>query len=169
LNPVQTGIQTPEKIIRFIIVIFGLLYLYFLATHLGSIPVYIDDFRFSPVAAFFELMPFWFLPVTIYLFWKRTSSGWSLLTFYLCYSIIELLLLLWSDINYKPTELEIFNREIHSPIFFITQFAFAGGVLYAICKPSVRECFKITEDRMIKVLVTSVIITIITDIAIIML
>jgi hypothetical protein len=153
LNPIQSGIQTNEKIIRFIVVVFSLLYLYFLVTNFRAIHSYIDDFRLSPVAAFLELLPFWYLPLAIFLFWKRKQSGWILMAINLCAASVMIIGMFWKDINYKPSAFTFFTPETYSPIYYVTQIIFAGGSLFAICRTGIRSSFSVSQDKMTAVLI----------------
>lgn len=148
INPIQNGIQTPEKIIRLTLLVFGGLALYnlyeeswFLLYLLQEGP---SDWDVSIIEFF---LPFLLLPIALFLFWKRYTLGWVLLTLFLTYSAFNSMLLFFMNLGRQPSGIpameEIFPTV--SPAVYAMTLLFFGSFVYLICKPQVRSIFKVSS------------------------
>lgn len=151
LNPIQTGIPSAEKTIRFIIIVFGGLFLYEFLKDFRTHLAYIKDIPRFPEESILYLFPYLLLPVSLIAFWKRKRIGWVLLTIFVVFSAVAVLWLLIQSFLWKPSGNSFFDSLLSKPPVFTTiiQLIFFTGTLYALCKQSVREIFLISENKMI--------------------
>lgn len=151
INPVQSEKPSTDKTIRFIVIIFGGLFLYQLIADFGTHLAYIKDFPEFPFASSMYLLPQIFLPIATITFWKRKTVGWILLTIFITSTAVGEMSLLFQAFTWKHTGLGsldiIFPRP--SPTTIIVQLLFSGGTLYVLCKTYIREVFSIDNQRMI--------------------
>ncbi len=157
LNPIQTGIQTVEKIIRFIVVIFGLLFIYQVIKDRFLIIESIKEIISYPVESLIYLFPFVLLPMAMITFWKRKSIGWILLTIYLTYSFVATAWIFIHSILWKPTGNAFFDNFLSPPPIMsqVLQLIFFGGVIYVISKKNIREQLLISESKMLATIILS--------------
>ncbi|MEI9944433.1 MAG: hypothetical protein WDN26_09480 [Chitinophagaceae bacterium] len=94
LNPIQSGIPSTEKIIRFIIAIFGILFLFWLLKDFGMYRAMLQDFNQYPFTTSLLFLPIVILPIALILFWKRKNIGWHLLTIFMLYTTVGILWML---------------------------------------------------------------------------
>lgn len=152
LNPIQNGIQTPEKIIKLIILIFGGLAIYRLYKQYGMFRfMFTDsgaDWDISMVEYFFPII---LLPVAVILFWNRLKLGWILLTIFLTYSAFNAIVLFVMNLGRQPAGIDAFEEIFPtvSPVVYFMTLLFFGGFLYLICKQGVRNIFKIPKHTML--------------------
>ena len=148
INPIQNGIQTPEKIIRLTILVFGGLAIYnlyeeswFLLFLLQEGP---SDWDISIIEFFLPLL---LLPVALFLFWKRYTLGWVLLKLFFTYSAFNSMLLFFMNLGRQPSRIpameEIFPTV--SPVVYVMTLLFFGSFIYLICKSQVRSIFKVSS------------------------
>ncbi len=150
LNPIQSGIPTTEKIIRYIILVYGGIFLYQLISNFGMIKASIGDLIQFPFESALFLFPFIIFPIAILTFWKRKKIGWILFTVFLTSSIVGVLWVLFLTINWKPSSNGfdgLFPRP--SLLNFIIQLVFLGGTQFVICKQTIREIFSISEEKLL--------------------
>ncbi|MDP4265796.1 MAG: hypothetical protein Q8941_24980 [Bacteroidota bacterium] len=162
INPVQREAPTAEKIIRSVVIVFSLLFLFLVTQNFKVIPIYIKDISRSPFESVSILLPFVIIPVATILFWKRKAGGWILLIFFVIYSVIDILLSFILEFRLKSSGIPALDRFFPKPSLetYIFPFLFWVAVLYTLCKASIREAFKIDKQIMIITIVTSAIITI---------
>ena len=152
LNPIQNGIQTPEKIIRLSILIFGGLAIYRLYEQFGMFRfMFIDsgaEWDFSMVEYFYPII---LLPIAVILFWKRLKLGWILLTIFLTYSALNAIILFVMNLGRQPSGIPVLEEIFPtvSPVVYFMSMLFFGGFLYLICKQGVRNIFKVPKQTML--------------------
>src|SRR5690606_40011391 len=104
INPIQNGIQTPEKIIRLTILVFGGLAIYRLYQQLGMFQIIfhegISDWDLSMIEYFFPII---ILPIAVILYWKRNKIGWILLSIFLTYSAFNAVVLFFMNLGRQPS------------------------------------------------------------------
>ncbi|WP_166965394.1 hypothetical protein [Yeosuana marina] len=164
INPIQNGIQTPEKIIRLTILIFGGLAIYRLYQQFGMFQVIfhegISDWDFSMVEYFFPII---ILPIAVILFWKRKKIGWILLSIFLTYSAFNTVVLFFMNLGRQPSgipALENLFPTVSSGVYIMT-LLFFGGFLFLNCKEEIRNFFKISKQTMIATIVLTFIVNLI--------
>ncbi len=150
LNPVQSGLPSPEKIIRLIVLVFGGIFLYMVFSELRmhiAIAKDVGKFPFVTILYFFPLI---LLPLALFAFWRKKSTGWTLLVIYLVFIIVNMLWILTQSLLWKPSGNEFFDIiRAKPPVFtLLPQLIFLSGTLYSICRQPVRKVFSIREDRM---------------------
>lgn len=151
INPIQSDIPPTEKIIRFIVIVFGGIFLYQFFKDFRTHLAYLKDIPRFPLESSLYLLPLILLPVATFTFWKRKTLGWTLLTIFLIYSIVGATWLLFQSFNWKPSGFagldNLFPRP--SPITYILQLLFLVGTLYVLCKTQIREVFSVDKQRMV--------------------
>lgn len=151
INPIQNGIQTPEKIIRLTTLIFTGVAVYRIFNEFGMLK-YMFTRRFgkwdlSLVEYFFPLI---LLPIAVFLFWKRKKIGWTLLSIYLTYSSITAIGLFFINLERYLTGSPslIHFRPTTPPITYIMALIFFSATLWMICKKEVRIVYNIKAKTM---------------------
>ncbi|MBI5373779.1 MAG: hypothetical protein HZA79_17265 [Sphingobacteriales bacterium] len=150
LNPIQPGLPSPEKIIRLIVLVFGGIFLYLVLSELQMHISIAKDFREFPIETILYFFPLILLPLALLAFWRKTSTGWTLLTIYLVFITVEMLWILTQSLLWKPSGNEFLDViRAKPPVFtLLLQLIFFAGTLYTICRHPVREIFSISKERM---------------------
>jgi hypothetical protein len=153
-NPIQSGIQSTEKIIRFIVIVFGGFSLYQIINdfkfHLASLM----DFPRYPIEIILYFFPIVILPVATVTFWKRKSTGWVLLTIFMTFSVFSLFWLLILSFLWSPSGNSVLDNIISYPPPFkiFISLLFFTGTLFVICKQNIRNIFLISENKMVAII-----------------
>lgn len=148
ISPLQNGIQTPEKIIRLTIIIFGSLTLYRIYTEFGMLRVVfydgIREWDLSILEYFFSLI---ILPLATFLFWKRKNIGWILLSIFLTYSAVNTIGLFVMNLGRQPSGIPALESIFPtiSPITYLMSTVFFGGTLWIISKENIRSVYQVTK------------------------
>ena len=159
INPIQTGINSTEKNIRVIVIVFGGIFLYQLIKDFREHIFYLKRFFSSPFDSSMYLLPLILLLVAVIMFWKRKRSGWILLLSYLVFSIIGVIWILlqpftWSSGGFLD---KLIPRP--SPTTYFLQLLFLGATIFALCKPNIREVFVVDKRRMNVTIGVSTVVT----------
>jgi len=168
ISPIQNGIQTPERIIRLITVLFAAIAIYKVYREFWFISYMLnnglDNWDLSTLVYLLELALF---PIAVILFWKRKKIGWILLTLLVTSSAISSLGLFFDNFNRQPSSLPGLDKLFPtvSPMTYFTAFIFYGASLWLICKKSVSSFFKVSE----KTVFLAVSLTIIAQLIVILL
>jgi hypothetical protein len=151
LNPIQSGIPSTEKKIRFIVVVFGGLFLYQLLKNLDLHIAIVKDIPGYPFTSMLHVLPLIMLPVALLLFWKRMSIGWTLFTVWVTFTTVVILWSLIQSFLWRPSGIAAFDNVFAAPstLTFIIQLLFYSGTLYLVCKQDMRNVFQIAENKMI--------------------
>ncbi|MEO7922269.1 MAG: hypothetical protein ABIR30_01185 [Chitinophagaceae bacterium] len=157
LNPVQQGIPTAEKIIRFIIIIYAGLFLYEMITSYGEFIAAIKDLSKFPIESALFIFLFLLMPAAVIPFWKRRSVGWTLLTIYLVFTIVAILWVAFLSFNWKPSGLGELDKLFPRPSYLnlILQLIFPLATLLVICKKNIRDIYFIKEQEMVATIAIS--------------
>jgi hypothetical protein len=162
INPLQKGIQTPEKLIRLITIIFSGLTIIQFFREFGMINFMFTnssvEWDFSMVLYF---MPLIILPLTTILFWQRKKIGWIILSLFLTYSATSSAGLFLTSLNtdYSTPSIfdDLFPQTIPTDYLFI--LLFYAGTLWVICKKDIRDIYTVNEKSMFVSIAFSVIAT----------
>lgn len=164
INPIQNGIQTPEKIIRLTILIFGCLAIYRLYKELVMFQIIfhegISDWDLSMLEYFFPII---ILPIAVILYWKRNKIGWILLSIFLTYSAFNAIVLFFMNLGRQPSGIPALESIFPtvSPFVYIATVLFFGGFLFLNSKIGIRDIFKITKKQMITTIGLTIIVNLI--------
>lgn len=164
LNPIQNGIQTPEKIIRLSVLIFGGLAMYRLLDQFEMFQFLLANSEAEWDLSMVEyFIPVILLPIAVVLFWRRRKIGWILLSIFLMYSALNAIILFFMNLGTQPSGIpaleEIFPTV--SPAVYFMTLLFFGGFLYLICKQGVRNIFKVPKQTMHLTIALTVIVNLI--------
>ncbi len=158
LNPVQSGISSTEKTIRFIVIVYGLIFLYQLISDFRAHLAIANNFSLLPVASIAHLLPLILLPVALFTFWNRKTIGWILLTIFVTYATVGEIWWLLEIINWESTYLAYLSPR-PSPLTSIFQLFFFLGTLYAMCKASTRQVFAVDKLKAVATIAITLIVT----------
>ncbi|NRD22894.1 hypothetical protein HNV10_06555 [Winogradskyella litoriviva] len=149
ISPIQNGIQTPERIIRLITILFGIIAVFKIYDDFWFLQFMLtdglDNWDLSMLLYLVELI---ILPITVILFWQRKKTGWILLALLLTSTAVSAINHFLSSINRKPSDFSGIDNlfpEI-SPMAYVTAFLFCSTSLWLICKKSVSSIFKVSEQ-----------------------
>lgn len=150
INPIQSGIPTTEKTIRFIVIIFGGIFLYQFISDFRSNWAYVKDIPRFPFESLIILLPQIFLLIVTITFWKRKTLGWTLLTIFITFSAVSAIWLLFEALNWKASDFDGLYNLIPkpSPTAYISQLVFLVGTMYVLCKTNIRKVYSIDKQKM---------------------
>lgn len=150
INPIQTGISSTEKTIRIIVIVFASLFLYKSIEYFKIHLIYIKDIPRFPLVSILYLLPQILLPISIFIFWKRKTIGWILLTIYLTFSVVGAAGSLIQSFLWQPSDSLIFDNLFPRPSStpYVIQLIFLIVSMYALCKKNIREAFTVDNQKM---------------------
>ncbi len=160
INPIQKGMQSSEKTIRLISLIFGAISIY------GLITKYLQIYFIFTIGGGWDfsvvriLYPLIVLPVAVYLFWKRRKIGWILLAIYLIYSTMDSVIIFFLSLKMQagmysnPADL----LQTISPYTQLILFVFFGSSLWTISKNNIRELYDIKKQTMYQLIGLTILI-----------
>jgi len=154
INPIQSGIPSTEKTIRLIVIIFGGIFIYQFIHDFRTHLAYLKDIPRFPTESIIYFLPQVLLPIAIFIFWKRKTIGWTLLTIFLTFSAVSAAMLIFQSLNWRSsgntggyTGLDnLFPRPDPAPYFI--QLLFLIGTLYVLCKTNIREVYSVDKQKM---------------------
>lgn len=150
-NPIQTEAPNTEKLIKIISFVFSGLFFYYLIIQFDLIRFMFSssdaDWDFSMVVLF---LPMIIILISTPLFYKRIKLGWTLLTIYITYSATSTLMLLYLDLNRKPSNNTILESLVpQNPItVYLGSLLFFCGFLTIMCKENIRAVYKVDRQAM---------------------
>lgn len=150
-NPVQKNEVNSEKLINGISLAFLCVWGYQLFKNFALIQYIFTSgdsgWDFSLITFFLPIM---YLPFMIYLFWKKKSTGWILLSIYLTYSAVNTIGLLIMSINSEPSDIPALDSLFPTTpaITYILTLIFYCGILWTIGKEHIRNNFKVNRRTM---------------------
>ncbi|NMH29251.1 hypothetical protein [Flavobacterium silvaticum] len=153
MNPTENlGLQ---KIINFISVVFGVLFLIEVFKKFGMLRFVIsEDQTKLDMEMILFFMPLLVVPLATILFFRRKKMGWVLLAGFLTYSVFttaRIFLLVWNMQQTGFSGNSIFPQA--SPVSYLLVLLFFTGNLVAICTKGIREIFFIRLKEMIMLIV----------------
>jgi hypothetical protein len=136
-NPIENGVQSPEKIIRLITLIYTGISVYriFIKSSMFQY-IFTNSRNLGDINAFEYLFPLFILPISVYYFWKRKKAGWLLLTMFLTYSAATSIVYFFS------------NMEGRISMRYIITLVLFYGPLWFMCKENIRDVYKISKQSM---------------------
>lgn len=151
-NPVQKEAPGTERHIKLISLFFILLFLYLLYKNFYLLKFMLEeeDSRWDFIS-WIEILPFFFLPVTIWLFWLRKKTGWIMATFFLSFKSAEIILIYTSVLNLQltgNTALDTLFPSFPTSAYILTFLLFLGFT-WVMTKKNIREVYHITKQNMI--------------------
>lgn len=151
INPIQNGIQTPEKTIRLIVIALTGIFFYRIFKQFNLLRFILTDseggWDMSMLEYFFPLI---ILPLATIYFWKRKKIGWILLSIFLTYSAISSIGLFFMSLGQQPLgnpALDVIFP-IVSPIIYLFGLFVYVGTLWTISKEGIREIYQIDKKAM---------------------
>lgn len=151
LNPLQKNEVNSEKLINGISLAFLCIWAFQLFKNFALIQYIFTSgdsaWDFSLVMFFLPIM---YLPFMIYLFWKKKSTGWILLSIYLTYSAVNTMGLLIMSINSETSGIPALDSLFPTTpaITFILTLIFYCGILWTIAKEHIRNIFTVNNRTM---------------------
>ena len=149
LNPIHAELPAAEKILRYIIILWGIFMLISLISDYRWIFQSLKEFPFHPFINSLILFPYIILPVSLYYLSKRESLGWTLFLIFLTVSLFSDLIAFENALTWKPSGIKWMD-EAFKPSLFKTfrQLLMVGGTCYAICRGDMKELFSIEDKQM---------------------
>jgi hypothetical protein len=146
----ETSGRSPEKMIRLVSLCYGLIIIYSIVVHGGSLLDFIGEIPRYPQLAVIVLLPLTILVAGTIGFWKKKPWGWVLLTAFVSFNMVLTLLSLMESFRYRHMP-KVFAQLLRAPQgeVYIVQFIVLVGTLFIVCKPKLREIFRISEKIML--------------------
>ena len=158
INPDQEGISKNERSIRIIVVALGVLFLFQLITDFTIVRFFITDMAGLAIETISIILPLVILPIALFLFWKRRTTGWRLLSIWLTFFIVDNAGLLLSSSGSGPLDYLYQKPSIPGILIYLT---ILSGALYTICKTEIRDEFKIEKNDMVSTIALTAILSLI--------
>lgn len=161
VNPILTEMPQSEKVIRFTVISFCVLFLLQVVRDFQMLQFYLEFFSNAPLESFVVFLPYVLLPVALYTFWKRKTIGWILLCVLLIFTITGALWGIFQAFTYPYTEDSWMDNLIPKPSLSscLFQLLLIGGTLFVICGRNIREVFSIDNSKMQKTIVLAAIVS----------
>lgn len=148
ISLVQPGSPSAERMLRFLVIVFGIMFLYRVKQDWNEL------WYFSDSLPAYDETAIYFLPLLIFLagiilFWLRRSMGWSLLVIYLLVSTATVLFMLVKSLETNFSENGAIDNFSYfpSPYVLLTQLLFWGGSLWALCSKGIRQLLMVGENK----------------------
>lgn len=87
------------------------------------------------------LMPYIFIPIGIYYFWKKQKFGWSIITIWLVLLVVTIVTSYISELRTADDVFRFFPRR--GPGYYLSSFLIFGGLLTYINTKKITEAFNI--------------------------
>ena len=152
VNPIPAETPNPDRIIKIISIVLGVLFLFQLYKEFGMIIFMFTDSeaqRETGMALYF--LPLIIIPIAIILFFRRNKLGWTLLMIFLTYSAVSSVGMFILTLNTQPSGIPVLDKIFPqtSPEIHILAFLFFSGILWRICKVEIREIYSIDKKYML--------------------
>jgi len=164
-NPISYNKFSTEKILNFIIVIYGIIAMYLFYDKFYFLKfLFIDSFKKWDWTIILYLFPFIILPTSLIFLWKKKKIGWILFVIYLTFSLINFIGYLYISFLERKYRLPFQDKLTNiSPKIYITfTLIFIGATLYTMSSSKIREIFNISKETMWKTIVITSIIYVIS-------
>lgn len=163
INPIKSGATSTEKSITLIIISFGSLFLYQVISNSRMLTYSFTRISVFDFRSFLIFIPYVIMPIAIFLFWKRITVGWILLIFFATHFLVLIFWMLIQNIGSSVIGSSEFDSLFRKPsaISFLIPLIIISGTLYVLCKPKLKEIFKIDNQKMITTITISSLLTVI--------
>ncbi len=140
LNPLTQ--KTPEKSITLLCIVLGALFLYKSITAFHSILFEFGQIANGDLYACWFMVEYLYLPLTIFLLWKRMKLGWQLFLIWLVYGVSTDLFFLYHRFKTSTSDDPLMNL-MPQPDFsaYLLVLILHAGLLVFICRPGIRKLF----------------------------
>lgn len=149
INPLDPQLTEEERIIRFVLIWFSLIFLYSFISGFKEIIFYIKHAVYIE-ESILHLFPYIVLPVSLVLFALRKKAGWCGLTFLLgaifLISVPSFLQIMLKQNSAFESLLKIDSGL--AAIDLLIPIIVLGVTIFALCKPGVRNVFNISRITM---------------------
>lgn len=164
INPIQKGIPSTEKNIRYIAIVWSIIFLYQLIARFHFIAGFVKDIPRFPFSSLFALIPQLVLPVAIFTFWKRKTIGWILFAAFMVLSAVLSVSLAINSLTWKPTGFAEFDKLIQRPPLeqHLIPLLVYIGTIYFLCRKEIRILYGITKEKMIATFIVTIIVSLIS-------
>nr|WP_294905340.1 hypothetical protein [uncultured Lacibacter sp.] len=150
ISPVQPGAPSAERMLRFLVIVFGIMALYW------SYKKWEEVWYFSDVFLEYDESIMYFLPLLVFiagtiLLWKRKSIGWSLVVIYMFVSVATIVFMFAKFFKSRFVDDESDSAYsffyISSPYVLLIQLLFYGGSLWALSSKGIRQLLLVGENK----------------------
>ncbi|HMR93398.1 MAG TPA: hypothetical protein PKC69_13840 [Chitinophagaceae bacterium] len=144
----EDKISQSERIRKGILIASFLLFCYLLYSTWSDIRFLFNSLTEISISYSITLIPIIILPAGIFLFWKRMSAGWKLLTFFYIFNFLSTIWLAAWSFSYSSgsSSFAFFPRSGSSQYIF--PFILYGCFLLALLRKDIRNDYKISSDAM---------------------
>lgn len=164
INLIQGSAPTAERLIRLVIIIFGLIAIFKWYSQFGLVKFMLTDNSAGwDLSMLKYLLPLILLPIALVLFWLRKKSGWILMAAYLTYSAISAFGLIIMTWNMEPLGIPTLDSLFPqtSTTTQILTTLFFGGTLWVLTRKEIKKHFSIKRQTAIATIAIAGILTII--------
>lgn len=159
INPFDFSLPEEERIIRGVLLWSGIFLVYSIISKFSELSYLIVHGRAADQG--FVLLPYFLLLISLLMFGFRKKPGWVGITFVLTTGILSFLPAFWHIVTQRSTAKEPFiPMDQPSAIDALIPMIVISVTIYALCKPGVRDVFRISKSTMIVTFVFSLVASI---------
>lgn len=174
INPFDKTEPISFKLVNIILIVFGYVFLEQFYYSFTFLIILLDPPISFDIVFFTTLFEVFFLPLTIYLYFKRKKVGWMMLVAWICTFTVSYTILIAVNLSMPEipeTEdafLDFFELLIYKPnysrLFLILAFYLVG--LIVLLRKGVRQVFSVSKLNMFLAIVIGVIVSVSMHLAI---
>lgn len=164
INPIQKEKPGESKTINIISALIGVFYLYYLFSDFEMIRYMlyegIANWDFSMVLYFFPII---IVPVATILFFMRKKTGWILMTIYLVFSAVSVIVMMIM-LAITLIKFNMFTDDVlpnYFPLYHVFFLLMFVGLIWRISSTKIRTKYNISAKVMIITIILSAIVTVI--------
>jgi hypothetical protein len=139
--------KSPDKSIKILVVLLSIIAIFKSVLNASNIKDVFQNDDISGLLLDLDILEIFYLPITIFLLWKRLLIGWKMLFLWLCYHIIMTGVLTYFAFQFQDITGLLANF-ITTPSLStcIMLFVFYGGIFYFINKQTTKCLFNTNEE-----------------------
>jgi hypothetical protein len=151
INPIPAQPRAPERIIRGVSIVFGLLFILQLIKEFDML-----RFMFTSsnaewgIEMFLYFLPLIVVPIAAILFARKNKVGWILIAIYSIYSVVSAIGLFMMALKMQEIRGTVFDKlfPLPSPPVYFSAFVFFVAVVLVVCRLHIREIFQVDKKFM---------------------
>ena len=158
LNPILPSLPGVERLIRFIVIVFGGILLYNLIAYGDDLLMALRELPQYPIVTIEYLFVRFSLLFAVIWFWQRKSRGWVFLLVYIIYTLIGKLVAAVQALSWRDSGIHHLDEWFRPPPLpsYLPAIAFWLAAALVLCRKDIREDYSISEEKMIKTIVVTV-------------
>ena len=158
INPILPALPGVERLIRFIVIVFGGILIYNLIAYGDDLLMALRELPQYPIVTIEYLFVRFSLLFAVIWFWQRKSRGWVFLLVYTIYTLVGKLVAAVQALSWRDSGIHHLDEWFRPPPLpsYLPAIAFWLAAALVLCRKDIREDYSISEEKMIKTIVVTV-------------